>query len=93
MMASILTGVCCALDAKAIQERRPALTIRRLSMTIRNNGSRRDPRRILSALFMFAVALLCLYFTFHNGFKWAWLIISLALFYLSFAMFRSANEV
>ncbi|MBQ9014540.1 MAG: hypothetical protein IJ109_00335 [Firmicutes bacterium] len=62
-------------------------------MTIRNNGQRRDPKRILSALFLLVVALICLYFTFNNGFRWSWLVISVALLYLSFAMFRSSNEV
>ena len=62
-------------------------------MTIRNNGHKRDTRRVLSSLFLLIVGLLCLFFTFHNGFRWAWLLISIAIFYLSFAMFRSANEV
>ncbi len=62
-------------------------------MTIKNNGQRRDPKRILSSLFLLLVGLLCLFFTFRNGFRFAWLIISLAVLYLSFAMFRSANEV
>ena len=62
-------------------------------MTIRNNGQRRDPKRILASLFLFIVGLICLYFTFNHGFRWSWLIISVAILYLSFAMFRSANEV
>ena len=62
-------------------------------MTIRNNGSRRDPKRILSALFLLAVGLLCLYFAFHTGFSWTWFVIAIVVLYLAFAMFRSANEV
>ena len=62
-------------------------------MTIRNNGSKRDPKRILSSLFLLLVALVCFYFTFRNGFRFSWLVISCAVLYLSFAMFRSANEV
>lgn len=62
-------------------------------MTIKSNGSKRDPKRILSSLFLLLVAILCFYFTFRDDFKFAWLIISLAVLYLSFAMFRSANEV
>lgn len=62
-------------------------------MTIRNNGQKRDTRRVLSSVFLLIVGLLCLYFTFNNGFRWAWLMISAAVLYLSFAMFRSSNEV
>ena len=62
-------------------------------MTIKNNGQRRDPKRILSALFLFAVALVALYFTAKRNWLWSWDLITAALFYLSFAMFRSANEV
>ena len=62
-------------------------------MTIRNNGQKRDTKYLLSSLFMLIVGLICLYFAFHNGFSWAWLIISLAVLYLSFAMFRNSNEV
>lgn len=62
-------------------------------MTIRNNGQKRDTRRILSSVLLLIVGLFCLYYTFHGGFKWAWLLITAAVFYLSFAMFRSANEV
>ncbi len=61
-------------------------------MTIRNNGQKRNSKYLLSSLFLLIVALICLYFTFSNGFKWAWLLISLAIFYLSFAMFRNSNE-
>lgn len=62
-------------------------------MTIRNNGQKRDTKRILSSIFLLIVALLCFYLTFRHGFNFVWLIISLAMLYLSFAMFRSANEV
>ena len=61
-------------------------------MTIRNNGQKRNTRYVLSSLFLLIVGLICLYFTFHNGFKWAWLMISAAILYLSFAMFRNSNE-
>lgn len=62
-------------------------------MTIRNNGQKRDPKRILSALFLLFVGLACLYITFRKGFDFSWCLISAAIFFLAFAMFRSANEV
>ncbi len=61
-------------------------------MTIRNNGNRRDPKLVLSAVFLLAVAIVCLIITIHNGWKWSWILISAAMFYLSFAMFRNSNE-
>lgn len=62
-------------------------------MSIRNNGQKRSPRRILSALFLLFVGIICLILTFRNGFRLSWLVISLAVLYLAFAMFRSSNEV
>ena len=62
-------------------------------MTIRNNGQKRDTKRILSSIFLLLIGLGCLYFTFDDGFSWSWLVISIVVLYLSFAMFRSSNEV
>lgn len=62
-------------------------------MTIRNNGQKRDTKRLLSSVFLFIIALVCLYITGKNGWKWSWDMITAALFYLAIAMFRSANEV
>ena len=62
-------------------------------MTIRNNGQKRDPKRLLSALFLLFVAVICFILTFKNGFRLSWLVISLAVLYLAFAMFKSSNEV
>ena len=62
-------------------------------MTIRNNGSKRDPKRILSALFLLFVAIICTVITVKQGFRLSWIVISAAVYFLAFAMFRSANEV
>ncbi|MBQ6370642.1 MAG: hypothetical protein IJJ21_03560 [Firmicutes bacterium] len=62
-------------------------------MTIRNNGQKRDVKRVLSALFLLVVGLVCLVIAYRNDWKWSWDIISIAILYLSFAMFRSSNEV
>ena len=62
-------------------------------MSIRNNGTKRDSKRLLGSVFLLFIGLSCMYLTFRNGFRFSWLIISLAVFYLSFAMFRSSNEV
>ncbi len=62
-------------------------------MTIKNNGQRRDPKYLLSAGFLLILAIISLYLTFKDNFRWSWMLISLALFYLSFAMFRNSNEV
>ena len=61
-------------------------------MTIKNNGQRRDPKLILSSLFLLIVGLICLYIAFRNAWKLSWVLISIAILYLSFAMFRNSNE-
>ncbi|MDO5490993.1 MAG: hypothetical protein Q4F96_01145 [Bacillota bacterium] len=62
-------------------------------MSFRNNGSRRTPRYILSSIFLFLIGLACLYIAAQKGFPFAWILISAAVFFLSFSMFRNANEV
>lgn len=62
-------------------------------MTIRSNGSKRDPKRVLSSLFLLGVGLVCIFLAFRHDFKFSWLIMAGVSFFLSFAMFRSANEV
>lgn len=62
-------------------------------MSIRNNGTKRDPKRVLSALFLLFVAIVCSVITVKHDFKISWVIISLAVYFLAFTMFRSANEV
>ena len=61
-------------------------------MTIKNNGQRRNPKDLLSSGFLLVLAIISMYLTFRDNFRWSWLLISLALFYLSFAMFRNSNE-
>ena len=62
-------------------------------MSIRSNGSKRDSKRILSALFLLFVAITCTVITAKKGFPLSWDVISAAVYFLAFAMFRSANEV
>ena len=62
-------------------------------MSIRSNGSKRDSKRILSALFLLFVAIVCTVITAEKGFPLSWNVISAAVYFLAFAMFRSANEV
>ena len=61
-------------------------------MTIKNNGQRRNPKYLLSSGFLLVLAIISMYLTFRDNFRWSWLLISLALFYLPFAMFRNSNE-
>ena len=62
-------------------------------MSFRNNGQKRDIKRVLSALFIFFVGIVCLVITVRNDFKFSWILITAAVFFLSFSMFRSSNEV
>ncbi len=62
-------------------------------MTIRNNGQKRDTKRILSSLFLLIIGLICLYISFKDGLRFSWLVISAAVLFLSVRMFASSNEV
>lgn len=62
-------------------------------MTIRSNGSKRDTKRVLSALFLLFVAIACTTVAAKRGFPLSWDIIAGAVYFLAFCMFRSANEV
>ncbi len=62
-------------------------------MSFRNNGQKRDFKRVLSALFLLFVGLVCLFIARSQGYKLSWIVISGAIIFLAFAMFRSSNEV
>jgi hypothetical protein len=62
-------------------------------MSIKNNGRKRDFKYILGSIFLLGVGLLCLYLAVSSGWKIAWTLTTIAVFYLSFAMFRNANEI
>ncbi len=62
-------------------------------MSIRNNGRKRDLKYILGSLFLLCIGLLCLYLAASKGWSFSWTVISIAVLYLSFAMFRNANEI
>ena len=47
----------------------------------------------LVALFLLFVAIICTVITVKQGFRLSWIVISAAVYFLAFAMFRSANEV
>ena len=48
---------------------------------------------ILSSIFLLLVGLACLYITSRKGVPYSWDLISAAIFFLSFCMFRASNEV
>ena len=62
-------------------------------MSLKPNGRRRDPRRVLISLFILLVSLICFFLTFKDGFRWAWFMISCAVLYFAFAMFKNSNEL
>lgn len=62
-------------------------------MSIRSNGTKRDTKRILSALFLLFVAIACTAVAARRGFPLSWDVIAGAVYFLAFCMFRSANEV
>ncbi len=62
-------------------------------MSIKNNGRKRDIKYVLASLFLLAVGLVCLYLAVSSGWKLSWTATTIAVLYLSFAMFRNANEI
>ena len=62
-------------------------------MSIRSNGTKRDTKRVLSALFLLFVAIACTLVAARRGFPLTWDVIAGAVYFLAFSMFRSANEV
>ena len=74
-------------------------------MTIRNNGNKRDPKYLSSAIILFVVGILLLIVSltgsiltvtslnYHFKFTRTTYIVSFITLYLAFAMFRRSNEV
>ena len=63
-------------------------------MSFRNNGQKRNPKYIFSAIFLLIVGLLCIYFAAQSHFSTTWsVIVGLVMIFLSAIMFKNANEL
>lgn len=62
-------------------------------MSFRNNGRKRDPKFLLSSIFLFCIGLLCLLFSASTTFKSSWNVpIGIIILFLGIIMFKNANE-
>ncbi len=62
-------------------------------MSFRNNGRRRDPKYIFSALFLIVVGIICVMIAAQSHFSTTWsIIVGLVMIFLGILMFKNANE-
>ena len=63
-------------------------------MSFRNNGHKRNPKYIFSAIFLFIVGILCLMMSASSHFSTTWsVIVGLVMLFLGVIMFKNANEL
>lgn len=63
-------------------------------MSFRNNGRKRSPKYIFSALFLAVVGILCLLLAAQSHFSTTWsVIVGLVMIFLGVLMFKNANEL
>jgi len=62
-------------------------------MSFRNNGRKRDPKYLLSSIFMIVVGIICLIFSASTTFKSSWNIpVGVIVLFLGIIMLKNANE-
>ncbi|MBR0127396.1 MAG: hypothetical protein IJL99_03960 [Firmicutes bacterium] len=62
-------------------------------MSFRNNGHKRDPKYLVSSIFMLIIGLLCLYWAAESHFSTTWsLVVGAIVTFLAILMFKNANE-
>ena len=62
-------------------------------MSFRNNGRKRDPKFLLSGLFMIIIGALCVGAAAASHFSTTWsVIVGLVIIFLGILMFKNANE-
>ena len=63
-------------------------------MSFRNNGRKRNPKYIFSALFLVIVGVICLMISAQSHFSTTWsIIVGLVMIFLGVLMFKNANEL
>lgn len=62
-------------------------------MSFRNNGRKRDPKYILSSVFMIVVGALCLAMTMASDWSRVWDVVGIVVMFLGIIMFKNANEL
>lgn len=62
-------------------------------MSFRNNGRKRDPKYLISSIFMLIVGIICLFFSAATTFKSSWTLpVGVIITFLGILMFKNANE-
>ena len=63
------------------------------TMSFRNNGRKRDPKYLISSIFMLIVGIICLFFSAATTFKSSWTLpVGVIITFLGILMFKNANE-
>lgn len=62
-------------------------------MSFRRNGRKRNPKYILSAIFMVIVGAVCLSMTMVSDWARYWDVIGIIVIFLGVLMFKNANEL
>ena len=62
-------------------------------MSFKSNGHKRDPKYILSSIFMVCVGGLCLAMTMASDWSRIWDVVSIIVMLLGILMFKNANEL
>lgn len=61
-------------------------------MSFRNNGRKRDPKYLISSIFMVIIGIICILFS-ASSFKSSWnLPVGAIVLFLGIIMFKNANE-
>ncbi|MGX8684205.1 MAG: hypothetical protein ACSW78_02905 [Lachnospiraceae bacterium] len=63
-------------------------------MSFKNNGHKRDPRYVFSALFLIFVGISCLLLAVGSHFSTTWsVIVGIVMLFLGVIMFKNSNEM
>ncbi|MDO4869184.1 MAG: hypothetical protein Q4A65_02655 [Bacillota bacterium] len=61
-------------------------------MSFRNNGRKRDPKYLISGIFMLLIGIVSLLLAARSGWKFSWTVIGAVVTFLSILMIKNANE-
>ena len=63
-------------------------------MSFRNNGHKREPKYVFSAVFLFVVGISCLFLAATSHFSTNWsVVVGIIMLFLGIIMFKNSNEM